>query len=152
MHKQYARIRTNKREYFLCPLYPFVQAVQEMPGISAQISVLVDLLYLGRMRSESVVEIVSCDMPRSCTKRFGPLGDDDGFHAICLMGMIMMMNPWIQRYAIFRFTYIVMGVEIHLGSEKQHDYLFFCSCPLVLCMSNPNQACRRNMERSVIES
>jgi hypothetical protein len=68
------------------------------------------------------------------------------------MGIIMMMNPWIQRYAIFRFTYILMGVGIHLGSEKQHDYLFFCSCPLVLCMSNPNQACRRNMERSVIES
>ena len=63
-----------------------------------------------------------------------------------------MTNPWIQRYAIFRFTYIVVGVGIHLGSEKQHDYLFFCSCPLVLCVSNPNQACCRNMERSVIES
>ena len=45
-----------------------------------------------------------------------------------------------------------MGVGSHLGSENQHDYLFFCSCPLVLWMSNPSQACCRNMERSVIES
>ena len=40
----------------------------------------------------------------------------------------------------FGFTYM-MGVGIHLGSEKQHDDLFLCSCQLVLCMSNPNKAC-----------